>query len=331
MITGRYFAPNSSRAEPATLARDGQALRLVVAGQFSRDIEITASSEPLARLPRRFSLSDGGLFEAPFDADFASIGIAAQSRISRWENAPRMAAAFLALTIMAAASLWIWGIPFAADLAAAQTSPALLRKMDVVTLESLEEKAAFSSHLPQHKQARLQALFSMLVQEAQIEDLTPRLLIRTMPRIGPNAFALPGGTILLSDELVDQSKRDDEIAGVLAHELGHVKLRHIARQLYSSLGLSTLISMIAAGPGPVIESALSAGTAILNLTYSRDFEREADLHAARMMHKIGMDPTAFVDLLERVEKTRGSAGSDWLSTHPGTQNRREHLRNSLKD
>jgi predicted Zn-dependent protease len=155
-----------------------------------------------------------------------------------------------------------------------------------------------------------------------------RLEFRTSEVIGPNALALPGGIIVITDALVLAAVSPDEVLAVLAHEVGHVELRHAMRSILQN-------SVFAAGAAMVTADAASLNVAIAGLPallaqakYSRTFEADADEYAFRLLKQKGYSPVAFAALLERLasadEKTMGRFS--YLSTHPVTAQRVQRAR-----
>ena len=134
----------------------------------------------------------------------------------------------------------------------------------------------------------------------------------------PNAFALPGGSIIVLRGLFDKVKTPEEFIGVIAHELGHVAHRDAMRQLIESAGLSAVI-------GVVIAALLTA--TVPRRGYSREAEAGADAFALELMLKLKRNPAALGDALKHIsEDTPGFDGAlAWLSTHPATSSRIEAL------
>lgn len=141
----------------------------------------------------------------------------------------------------------------------------------------------------------------------------------------PNAFALPGGKVYFFSALLDRAETQDEFAGVLAHEVGHVAYHHGMEQLISSAGTGALIGIIL-GDMTGISIAAGLGATIIDSRFSRDAERQADLFAAQVAQRLGFKPAGVADLLLRVGEdddfTRALA---LLSTHPLTEDRRTAL------
>lgn len=140
-----------------------------------------------------------------------------------------------------------------------------------------------------------------------------------------NAFALPGARIIITRKLIQSSETPEEVAGVLAHELGHVYHRHAEAQMVRVMGIDLLLQMVSGG-GETL-SSLAGFLAILR--YSRDAEREADSFAQEQMAKVAIDPLGLKRFFERMMKLDGGNSSggifstmgDMMSTHPLTQER----------
>jgi predicted Zn-dependent protease len=134
-----------------------------------------------------------------------------------------------------------------------------------------------------------------------------------------NAFALPGGTIYLFEGLIQKAENADELAGILAHEIGHVAHRDGMRSVLQSAGLSFLFGMVLGdfvGGGAVIIAAQS----VLNSAYSREVEAAADLYAVDLMKRTGRDGRAFAAILARIAGAI-EPGMLLIADHPETKDR----------
>jgi predicted Zn-dependent protease len=195
------------------------------------------------------------------------------------------------------------------------------------TLSSLDKAVLSSSKLTIAEQKAIQDGFDRLAAHSSRGSKGYKLNFRDGGYIGPNAFALPDGSLVLTDQLVAIAGNDTEmILGVLAHEIGHVEKNHSLRQLYRAMGTAGLIMLIAGDVGSGGEEILTDGAALLSLSYSRSAESEADRISVELMAKAGMDPTAIGRFFALLEKKLGDKGStSMLSTHPGTPERRQAI------
>jgi len=141
-----------------------------------------------------------------------------------------------------------------------------------------------------------------------------------------NAFALPGGRIAIFSKLIATADTPEEVAGVLAHEIGHVANRHSEAQLVRAIGLQLLLSLASGGSGGDRLGEFASVLAILR--YSRDAEREADDYAQKTMSNAAIDPLGLKIFFEKMQKLEGGGLTgifgdlgDMISTHPLTQER----------
>ena len=148
-----------------------------------------------------------------------------------------------------------------------------------------------------------------------------------------NAFAAPGGHIYFFSGLIDHASSDEEIAAVVAHEIGHVEKRHSMQQLIRTLGLIYVVKIFV-GTGfeelDMIEAISELSGLLMIFNYSRAFEREADLFAAELLrercHSIG----GLIDFLKNYpNESIVSEKMNWLSTHPSNEERIQYLEDIL--
>jgi predicted Zn-dependent protease len=142
---------------------------------------------------------------------------------------------------------------------------------------------------------------------------------KVVRRSEPNAVALPGGHIYVFEGLIDKAETPDELAGVIAHEIGHVAHRDGTRSILQSAGLSFLFGMLLGdfvGGGAVVIGA----RAVLQSSYSRDVEGAADRYGADLLNRAGGDVRAFGAILDRIAGAI-HPGVEILSDHPDTKAR----------
>jgi predicted Zn-dependent protease len=241
--------------------------------------------------------------------------------------------ALAALVVVVGLTVWCfkYGLPLAAEFAARFVSPELEARLGGQALSSLDATLCAPTRVDAQRQQTLQAAFSVLT--AGLDDgYRYRLELRACDKMGPNAVALPGGTIVLTDALVSLAQNDAQVSAVLAHEIGHVRHHHGLRQLLQAAGAAALISTLAGDAVSITSLAVTLPTVLLQAGYSRQFEDEADSYAFQRLKEIGLSPRDFAEILTRLEEYRGekigsgkSAGSehplDYLSTHPATAQR----------
>jgi len=143
-----------------------------------------------------------------------------------------------------------------------------------------------------------------------------------------NAFALPGGDIIVCRGLVKESRTPDELAGVIAHEAAHVELRHNMQQIVKNTGISILV-ILTIGSGfdqaETAETLAEISGMLINLKYSRTFEEEADRLGAEKLNRAGVSPEGLARFLEHLPEQKGLLIS-YMSTHPESSKRAKTLR-----
>ena len=147
-----------------------------------------------------------------------------------------------------------------------------------------------------------------------------------------NAFALPGGQIFITEALLRLLTSEDEVAGVLGHEVGHVLARHSAEHLAKQQLTQQLVGAIAIGSGSYDTAQLAhlAGS-LVNMKHGRDDEIESDTLGLRLMRDAGYDPRAMVTVMQKLEKASGgSRQPEFASTHPSPANRIARIREQLE-
>jgi predicted Zn-dependent protease len=139
-----------------------------------------------------------------------------------------------------------------------------------------------------------------------------------------NAFCTPGGFIFVYTGLMNFVESEDELAGIIAHEVAHGDLRHSTDQLTKQYGIQTLIGLLLDSDAQVIADI---GASLIQLSYSRSDESEADRFAVRYLKDTDYRPDAFADFFARLEAKDGNMGVfQFLSTHPDPGNRVEKIK-----
>lgn len=148
-----------------------------------------------------------------------------------------------------------------------------------------------------------------------------------------NAFALPGGPMFVNRGMIQASDTEAEVAGVMAHELAHVVLRHGTVQAskaqkfqIGAIAGQILGAIVGGNAGAVIAQGSEFGLGAYFLKYSREFEREADILGAQIMARAGYDPRAMATMFEKIARQGGSGAPEWLSSHPNPGNRSAAIR-----
>jgi len=149
-----------------------------------------------------------------------------------------------------------------------------------------------------------------------------------------NAFALPGGPMFVNRGMIDAARSEGEMAGVMAHEISHVALRHGTAQATKSegagvqlgaIGGAILGAILGGNVGDIVAQGTQLGLGAYLLKYSREYETQADVLGAQILARAGYDPMDLARMFETIEKEGGSRGPEWLSSHPNPGNRQERI------
>jgi Zn-dependent protease with chaperone function len=215
----------------------------------------------------------------------------------------------------------VFGVPLAADRLAPLVPPSLERRLGDAAEGQV--KVLFGDKYCTNKAG--QAAFNKLVnaiREAAGMDTSIKTAVVSTPI--PNAFALPGARIYLLNGLLAKAENPDEIAGVLAHEFGHLRHRDGTRNLIYNGGTSFLIGLLfgdITGSGALIFASRS----LMTSSYSREAEYNADTFAIDVMHKLGRSPKPMGQLLFRVTGKEVDKSLSILSNHPLTEDRLKRM------
>ncbi|MDD1620690.1 MAG: M48 family metallopeptidase [Methylococcaceae bacterium] len=332
-VTAVYFDGQQARRHEVMLSLDGDVL-LLQGDAVERRVSLSALKipPPLGNTPRLILFADGARCEIADNQGFAAmLPHAAASWLSGMENSWLYAMAALLLTLVLAAVAYLWGLPYAAREVADRLPDYVLVQMDNQFFASLDQTLLKPTALaPDRRQALGERLQGMSLPPGGVRP--NRIEFRGSPGLGANAFALPGGSVVVLDQLVDLADNDEEVIAVLAHEMGHVSQRHAMRQM---LQASVIGLAMAWYIGDVSSLLAAAPTALLQTRYSRDLERTADAFAADMLRINGIPVSRLADMLRKLEASHRPDATktekaelmiDYLSTHPNTEERIKSLR-----
>lgn len=332
---GDFFDGTSSARHPVTVRLTPETIVIRGPG-IEREYPVCdVRVDPrLGGLPRTLRLPGGGRCEieyGPLAARFEKRNDGFFTAVHRWEMSLKRALTALAVT---AALIWgflHFGIPILARPIAHAVPPAAEARMGEEGLRLLDRTLFAPSALPVQRCDELEALFA---------DVTAvvgagrefRLELRASPRIGANAFALPGGIVILTDELVALAVDDGEIAAVLAHEVAHIRHRHAIRHIVQNSAAGLIVAFLVGDVASITSLAAALPTLLIDSKYSRDMELEADALARDYLDLRGLPRSRFSDILLRMESSRGGEDAtavtipEYLSTHPETRKRVENFR-----
>ena len=294
-------------------------------GERNYPIQEVVVSSRLGGTTRRLEMPDGMVCEVSdndaVDKFFRSSGTEVSGRlIDKLESKLRYVIIAVVVTSLVVWGAISYGIPVLAKHVAFMipvTASSVLGKDVLFVLD----KTIFSeSKLGDTEIEEAKALFSRVTETADPEYRF-KLEFRQGTNIGPNAFALPTGTIIVTDELVGLLADPHELESILAHEVGHVVYRHSLRRLIQSSTISLVIMAVTGDISTVSVLAGSLPTLLTETYHSREFEREADKYSYEYLKHNGISPIHFTNILDRMSSS--GKGIGFLSTHPSVNERLE--------
>ncbi|GLR92973.1 MULTISPECIES: M48 family metallopeptidase [Bradyrhizobium] len=266
------------------------------------------SAPPLARLEIR-------------DAAVAADVTARCLHLDEHQATRRGTAKIVGWSVAAAVSIVcvvLFGVPLAADrLAPLVPKPVERRIGDAAEVQM---KTIFGRSVCEDPAGK--AAFTKLVNRLRdAAGLDDTMTAGVLPTSVPNAFALPGGKVFVLKGLLDKAESPDELAGILAHELGHLKHHDNMRGLIYNGGTSFLIGLLF-GDVTGSSAVIFASRSLVEASYSREAETGADTFAIEIMHKLGRSPKPAAELMFRITGKEGGSGlTTILASHPLTEDR----------
>ena len=309
-VKARYYPPTGqSAALSATLSAGAEPgiVMLSVSGHEPLrrlGIDEIQVSERFSRATRTVQLADGSVLEIDDGAQLSRL-LAGAGRpdaiVTRWQHSWRMVAVSLVLSVVTAVAGYVWLLPVVADHLASRVPSSWAQALDSMVLGQMERLESLkATELTAEQQQRLRARFDAI---AASKPGMPQVTVY-FHKMGdmPNAFALPGGSIVFLDGIVKIAPDDDALVGVFAHELGHVEHRHGLRTLLRTAA----VSAVAAWYFGDFTSLANAAVIASQLSYSRDFETQADDTAIDLMRTHRLNTGSLAELFRRMRDRSGA-------------------------
>ena len=338
MIPAHFFDGLSARLHPVYLEL-GKDMIGIAGPDLLRSYAFgeTRLAEPFAGAPTVLDFADGARCEIADPASKAAVAAALgyrESRVVRWQqhwHAALVALVLLIATVLATAK---WGIPVVAERVVASLPVSMDQQAGDAAFEAMRRKVFHPSRLSDQRIAQVQAIFRSVRPEG--ERMPLRLAVVSTPRMPPNAMAFPNGQIVVTDNMIllilgkkadfDEQARA-KLAGVMAHEVGHIEARHGMRAMARG-SLMAVLSATLFGDFSAVAATMPA--LMLNMDYSRDMESNADMYAVARMAELGLPPEAIVEVLDSLNaKVPGRKtlprwmlqAGDYLRSHPAPDER----------
>ncbi|RXG89519.1 M48 family metallopeptidase [Bradyrhizobium zhanjiangense] len=269
----------------------------------------STSAPPLARLEIR-------------DAALAADLTARCLRLDEHQTSRRGVAKIVGWSVAAAVSIVcvvLFGVPLAADRLAPLVPKPIERRIGDAS--EVQVKTIFGRRVCEDPAGKVAftKLVNRLRDAAGLDDDSTTAGV--LPSPVPNAFALPGGKVFVLKGLLDKAENPDELAGILAHELGHLKHHDNMRGLIYNGGTSFLIGLLF-GDVTGSSAVIFASRSVVEASYSREAETGADTFAIEIMHALGRSPKPAAELMFRITGKEGGSGlTNILASHPLTEDR----------
>ncbi len=225
--------------------------------------------------------------------------------------------------IAVGAGLYLWGIPMLATAVVPLIPVAWEERLGREVIQELAPPGKRCQD-PSGAQA-IDEIVVALTRSLDRRPYTIRVVVVNDHAV--NAFAVPGGSVLILRGLLERTRSAEELAGVLAHEIQHVLRRHATRMLVEHASVGILVGALS-GDTTGLGHALQAARVLGTLRYSREAEEEADRQGIELLLRAGIDPHGMITFFETLERQEPEAAAalTYLSTHPSTRERTERLR-----
>lgn len=333
-LEGTYYDGKVPIAHPAILEFGDNEVTLT-----SGDLILTYTLHKLYVSPRvgttdRFiNLPDGGQYQCADQSilDRVSQEVRSEGIVAWFEDRISIAIASVGVIICTLLIGYFYGMPLVAE--------SMIKRIPIETetalgnhvLTWLDNSQWFNeSHIEQYQQDSIKNKFNNLHEDLSMSPHI-KLEFRNSELIGPNAFALPGGTIVITDQMVEMAKSEEEVLAILAHEIGHAVRRHIIRQILQGSFVALASTTITADAASLSAAVTGLPVILAQTKYSRDFEIEADEFAFDLLTRNHISTEAFANIMERLDKDSESKKRlSFISTHPVTDERINRAREFSK-
>ena len=263
------------------------------------------------------------------DAWFAHLDLSGE-RAKKPMSPGKIVTAIFGSIALAIFVTFYFGLPWIARIAAQHMPVEWEQSLAAGTLSSLESNGFTATAISEAEQKRYRALFTKVAAGASY-GLPITLEFRSWT--DANAFAIPGGTVVITDQMLTLMKSDDEFSAVMAHEIGHLEKRHGVRSVLQQSGAWLVIGLMVGDGSALGTIATALPATLVDSAYSRSFEREADDYAFARLKQMQISPAAFASLMRKMQAQSEAAGEGalkYFSSHPPTNERIESAEDAAK-
>ncbi len=330
VLEGTYYDGKIPIARPASLVfNDNEVTMTSVVLTLNYDLRKLHVSPRVGSTDRFITFPDGGQYQCADQPllDQLPQEVKSEGIVAWFEDRISVTVASIAIIICALLFGYFYGIPLVAE--------SIIKRIPIETEASLGNRVLTwfdnsqwfnESHIDPDRQGSIMNKFHKLHENLSMSPHI-KLEFRNSELIGPNAFALPGGTIVITDQMIETAKSEAEVLAILAHELGHAERRHSMRQVVQGSFVALASTTITADAASLSAAVTGLPVILVQTKYSRDFEREADEFAFDLLKRNHISTKAFARIMERLDKDNESIEKlSFVSTHPVTSDRIKRAR-----
>lgn len=317
----RFYDGRTARAHEAEAAVEGDSLRILADGREIvwpvRDLEVEIEAGE-ARVSSRREPDARLVLPA---ADWSAL---AGSRLDDRRRARRRKEIWLVggltATAVAVVLFVTVGVPALSGPLARATPVSMERRMGA------NFEAQIGAVFPACEEPAAQAVLDRLGRRvAAGADSAFDIRVRAVDAPMVNAFALPGGAILVTGDLIRDAESPDELAAVIAHEVAHVEKRHVMQAVWRDLGVGMLLDLVVGGGTGAGQQAVLIGGQLTSLRHDRAAELEADARGQALLHQAGLSSRGMAPFFARLARSSGSGrfeeAAEFINTHPASSRR----------
>lgn len=324
-INGHYYYPRSSRCEAAQLKVSDDTLSVSFDGQcaFLLNHSQAKVRSSIPGVPTEIDFDDGGKFIASDGNQRLTLSSSFLAKLEK--NKPLIFTSIFLVPLFTWLILFV-GLPAVAERSVPLIPQSVANEMGEQSFEVINELFLQPSELPIERQEAVKSQWNNALMTLNLSTSKYNLYVYNSDYFGPNAFALPNGTVVITDDLIEKlDKNPEAILAVLLHEIGHVERQHSLRIVAQSVSNTLAIAVIFGDVEGVGEAVLGTGSSLLLNAFTREMESEADDYALEKLVQLGKSPKAFSDAMEvfLALKSEHESGDllKYLSSHPEIEDR----------
>jgi len=331
-LHGDWYQPGQSLRVPVVAELDENGNMLIQSSEHglvaSVSIQSAEISDRLGNIPRRIFFPDGSKLETT-DNDLVDeiqaryLGDTVSTWVHKLES--RWSTALMALVVTAGLVFAFvqYGLPPIAARVADNVPLDIEVGLGEQGLKLADQAFLEESELSQSRRDRLRKQFFQLLESI---DSKYQYQLHFRSGVGANAFALPGGFVVMTDELVELSQNDEQVLAVLAHEIGHVEEQHGLRILIQNSAATAIVATVTGDVSSVAGLAATIPAVMLKSRNSRVAEAEADQFAVDLLKRTDRQASSLADILQRLyDDFGGPDEAGYLDSHPGILERVEAI------